>query len=564
MAGQNAGDYVPTVIPPDPSQTLWCCMSHPFNPPRLPHLRRLVLPVGLALGLALPAAGQAQVSPFRQAMAETVAGQADLAATYRERGFTGIWTGADAKAIARRNALISALAGAQAHGLPVSRYDPQGLVERLRAARSAEARAEMDVELTKVFLRYARDVQTGLLEPGRVIELIHREVPLRDPAETLTGFLEAEPFAFLRGLAPSAPEYGRLMRARAELERALRLGGWGPRVPEAKITAGDSGPAVVALRDRLIAMGLLAPTSSAVMDEAMVAAVRRFQSRHGLAVDGVVGPGTLAELNRSAEERLQSVLVAMERERWTNMDRGARHVLVNLTDYSATIIDDGRETFRTRSVIGANVPDRQTPEFSDVMEYMVINPSWYVPRSIVVKEYLPQLQRNRNAASQLLITDRSGREVSRGAIDFSAYNERTFPYSMRQPPSNSNALGLVKFLFPNRHNIYLHDTPAKSLFGRETRAFSHGCVRLNDPFEFAYALLAAQEDDPQGFFQTRLATKREARVDLEVPVPVHLIYRTAFTDDEGQLHFRRDVYERDSAIWAALAREGVAISRPAS
>jgi murein L,D-transpeptidase YcbB/YkuD len=422
----------------------------------------------------------------------------------------------------------------------------------------------MDVALTRAFLRYARDVQTGMLEPGQVVPLIRREVPLRDPAETLVAFLDADPVVFLRDLAPSNPEYGRLMRARAELQHALDTGGWGPRLPETKISQGDSGPAVVALRDRLIAMGYLAPTTVAVMDEAMVAAVRDFQARHGLAVDGVVGPGTRAELNRPVEERLQSVLVAMERERWTNMERGRRHVLVNLTDFSATIVDDEVETFRTRSVIGAEMSDRQTPEFSDVMEHMVINPSWYVPRSIVVNEYLPQLKRNRNAASQILITDRSGREISRNAIDFSRYDARSFPFSMRQPPSNSNALGLVKFMFPNRWNIYLHDTPAKSLFSREVRAFSHGCVRLNDPFEFAHALLAAQEDDPEGFFRARLNSGRETRVSLETPVPVHLIYRTAFTDPEGRLEFRRDVYGRDAAIWAALAREGVAILGPAS
>lgn len=533
-------------------------------PSLLPKLRRLCLPAGLIAALAMPVAGQAQVSPFRQALAETVAGQSELAAGYRAHGFAGIWTGTDAAAVARRNALLSALAGADAHGLPRSRYDPEGLMARMREARTVQERAEMDVALTRAFLRYARDVQTGMLEPGRVVPLIRREVPLRDPAETLVAFLDADPVVFLRDLAPSNPEYGRLMRARAELQHALDIGGWGPRLPETKISQGDSGPAVVALRDRLIVMGYLAPTTVAVMDEAMVAAVRDFQTRHGLAVDGVVGPGTRAELNRPVEERLQSVLVAMERERWTNMERGRRHVLVNLTDFSATIVDDEVETFRTRSVIGAEMPDRQTPEFSDVMEHMVINPSWYVPRSIVVNEYLPQLKRNRNAASQILITDRSGREISRNAIDFSRYDARSFPFSMRQPPSNSNALGLVKFMFPNRWNIYLHDTPAKSLFGREVRAFSHGCVRLNDPFEFAHALLAAQEDDPEGFFRARLNSGRETRVSLETPVPVHLIYRTAFTDPEGRLEFRRDVYGRDAAIWAALAREGVAILGPAS
>ncbi len=565
LAVQNAGVYHRHEIPPDPSDLHGAPMLL-VPRRRLPSLGSLVLSAGIALSLSSPLGAEplAQITPFRQAVAETVAGQAGLAENYRARGFAGIWTGTQAAAVARRNALLSALSSADAHGLPVARYDPEGLAARLRAARSAEERAAMDVEMTRVFLRYARDLQTGMLEPGRVVPLIRREVPLRDPAETLAGFLDAEPVAFLRGLAPTAPEYGRLMRARAELQRALDAGGWGPRVPGDKIVAGNSGPAVVALRDRLVAMGLLEPVSVAVMDPGMVVAVREFQRRHGLAVDGVVGPGTLAELNRSVEERLQSVLVAMERERWTNMDRGERHVLVNLTDYSATIIDDERETFRTRSVIGATSDDRQTPEFSDVMEHMVINPSWYVPRSIVVNEYLPQLKRNRNAASQILITDRSGREVSRSAIDFSRYDASSFPYSMRQPPSNSNALGLVKFMFPNRYNIYLHDTPAKSLFGRETRAFSHGCVRLSDPFDFAHALLAAQEEDPEGFFRSRLATGRETRVNLETPVPVHLIYRTAFTDAEGGLQFRRDVYGRDATIWSALEREGVAISRPAS
>mgnify|MGYP000454026743 CR=1 FL=1 len=183
--------------------------------------------------------------------------------------------------------------------------------------------------------------------------------------------------------------------------------------------------------------------------------------------DGVAGEGTIREVNVSAARRLGSVLAAMERERWFGQDKGDRHVWVNLTDFSAKIIDHGQVTFSTRSVIGAVDPDRETPEFSDIMEYMVINPSWYVPRSIVTKEYLPQMQRNRGAASHLLITDRNGRTVNRANIDFNRYNARNFPFSMRQPPSNRNALGLVKFMFPNQYNIYLHDTPAKNLFARK-------------------------------------------------------------------------------------------------
>ena len=189
----------------------------------------------------------------------------------------------------------------------------------------------------------------------------------------------------------------------------------------------------------------------------------------------------------------------MERERWMNRPRGARHVWVNLADFHAIIMDDDVPTFVTRSVIGARSSDRQSPEFSDVMEFMVINPSWYVPRSIVTKEYLPMLQRNPNAVSHIEITDSRGRRINRGAVDFSQFDRRTFPFSMRQPPSRGNALGLVKFMFPNRYNIYLHDTPQKSLFSRQTRTFSHGCIRLNDPFRVRLYPAGAANERPRRF-----------------------------------------------------------------
>ncbi len=532
---------------------------------RVRPVRGLLASVAMALvlaGTAPPA--EAQVTAFRQAVAETAARDDALAAFYRDRGFEGIWTGTDAAAVARRNALLTALSTTRIHGLPEGRYDPQALVAQLQAARTPADRGRMEVELSRLLLRYARDIQTGILEPGKVVPLIHREVPLRDGTEILSGFAGADPAAFLRTLPPASPEYARLLRARMQLDRQLETGGWGAPVPDGRYEAGSTGAGVIALRNRLIAMGHLDRSATRDYDAALADAVRAFQDSVGLTADGIAGGATLAEINEPLEARLQSVLVAMERERWTNMDLGKRHVLVNLTDFSATIVDDDRVTFRTRSVIGAEPDDRQTPEFSDVMEYMVINPSWYVPRSIIVNEYLPKLQRDRNAVSQLLVTDRSGREIDRRSVDFSRYTTSNFPYSMRQPPSDDNALGLVKFLFPNRHNIYLHDTPAKSLFGREVRAFSHGCIRLNDPFDFAYALLAPQVDDPVAFFKRQLDTGREARVNLETPVPVHLVYRTAFTDVRGKLQFRDDIYGRDAQIWDALAREGVAISSPSS
>ena len=522
-------------------------------------LRRFGLVAGLALmvGMTSAPAAQAQVTAFRQAVAETAARDDDVAAFYRARNFEGIWSGE--AAIGHRNALLTALENAGHHGLPKNRYDVNALIAQMQSARTPAEMGQIEVELTKVFLQYARDIQSGVLTPKSIDPMLVREVSYTPRAELLEGFHTSNPTAFLRSLPPSTPEYTRLVETKLRLEALQATGGWGPVVNAEKLEAGASGPEVLALRNRLVAMGYMERSVSATYDAAMVEAVRAFQRSHGLQEDGTAGPSTISELNRPISERLQSIVVAMERERWFNQDKGDRHVWVNLTDFSAKVIDYGEVTFSTRSVIGAVDPDRETPEFSDVMEYMVINPSWYVPRSIVTKEYLPQMQRNRNAASQLLITDRNGRTVNRANIDFNRYNARNFPFSMRQPPSDRNALGLVKFMFPNQYNIYLHDTPAKSLFGREVRAYSHGCIRLNDPFEFAYALLAKQSDDPEGLFQSRLQSGNESSVRLDEPVPVHLVYRTAFTTNTGQVEFRRDIYDRDRKIWNALTREGVVV-----
>lgn len=524
-----------------------------------PRLMARILPALLATFILFFAASQtqAQSMEFRQAVAQAASSDEELVSFYRERNFDGIWSKSSDRS--RRNALMAAFRSAADHGLPAERYNADALTAQLQAAATPQEQGRLEVELSRQFLAYARDVQTGLLTPRSIDSAIHREVPLRSRLSTLRAFAQSNAAAFMRSLPPAAPEYTRLMREKMEMERLLASGGWGSTVPGSKYERGDSGNGVVALRNRLIAMGFLNRTNTQTYDDSIFTAVQRFQQAHGLAIDGAAGPGTLEEINRSPAERLQSIIVAMERERWINRPRGERHVWVNITDFSAKIIDNGVETFSTRSVVGARASDRVTPEFSDVMEFMVINPSWYVPRSIITKEYLPQLRANPYAVRNLVITDRNGRVVNRSTANFSGYTAATFPYSMREPPSQGNALGLVKFMFPNRHNIYLHDTPSKSLFGRETRAYSHGCVRLADPFDFAYALLAKQVGNPEEVFQAHLRTGRERRVDLEAPVPVHLVYRTAFTQADGRMQFRRDVYGRDARIWNALAREGVVL-----
>jgi murein L,D-transpeptidase YcbB/YkuD len=358
-------------------------------------------------------------------------------------------------------------------------------------------------------------------------------------------------------LAPATSEYARLLAEKMRLEQVIRDGGWGGTVQAEALEPGHDGAAVIALRNRLIDMGWLEATATARYDNQIAQGVQRFQAAHGLFDDGVAGGGTLAEINVSATDRLRSVLVALERERWNAAPRGSRHVWVNLPDFTACIVDDDVVTFRCRAVIGETEDTHQTPEFSDQMEFMVVNPSWFVPRSIITREYLPALQRNPNAHSYLRITDSSGRVVDRGSINFGAYSASSFPFSMHQPPGDSNALGVVKFMFPNPWNIYLHDTQAKDLFNREARAFSHGCIRLQRPREFGYHLLARQTSDPQGLFDGKVTSGAESRVNLDQPIPVHLEYRTAFTNVRGGLQFRRDIYGRDGRIWAALEAEGV-------
>ncbi|KAF0674732.1 L,D-transpeptidase family protein [Profundibacterium mesophilum] len=497
-----------------------------------------------------------RITPFQQAVAEGAAGLDALADFYRETGYAPLWTGQDENATARRVMLLNAHEIAALHGLPTDRYRPEGIRDILASAGDPRSLGEAEIALSKLFVALVRGLEGGVLTPSDVAPNMKRSVTRRSDTEILRQFSSAVPAAFLRDAAPDGQEYLRLMREKLSLEAVIAAGGWGRPVGDVKLKLGDAGDGVVRLRDRLALMGYIEAHPGARYDAALREAVLRFQSDHGLAEDGVAGPSTLGAMDVAPETRLGQVLVAMERERWLDRELGARHIWVNLTDYSARIVDDGEVTFETRAVIGKDEADRETPEFSDEMNHMVINPSWYVPRSIVVGEYLPKLKKNPNALSEFKITDRSGREVNR-ARGFSQYTARSFPFSMRQPPSDTNALGLVKFMFPNKYNIYLHDTPAKSLFDRNVRAFSHGCVRLAEPFEFAYALLAMQRDDPEAYFQRILRSGREARVNLDVPVPVHLVYRTAMARPEGGMAYRDDIYGRDARILEALLAAGV-------
>ncbi|PJF10768.1 murein L,D-transpeptidase [Pseudorhodobacter sp. MZDSW-24AT] len=522
-------------------------------------VRGLLLSVALGVA-ALPALAQGLPSPFVQTVAAEAAADAAIAAFYAESGYQTLWTGESAQDAARREALLAALSRAEDHGLPVVRYDAAKLAGLLSSARTEGDRARAEVALTRAYLAFARDVKTGATDPKKVDPGIVREIARPDPALLLAQVQTRHPAEVMQALLPTAPRYAQLMRAKLALEAQIAAGGWGPTLPAGDLSAGAEGDAVVMLRDRLIAMGYLTRSATRSYDSAIQSAVQRFQLDHGLPANGNVDERTRDALNIAPQERLKSVVVAMERVRWMHdTPLGDRHIWVNLPDFTAKIVDHGKVTFETRAVIGKDVMDQHTPEFSDMMAHMVINPSWGVPRSIIVKEYLPLLQRNPNAVSHLQVIDNRGRVVPRGAVNFASYSARTFPFGLRQPPSDGNALGLVKFMFPNVHNIYLHDTPAKNLFSHDVRAYSHGCIRLAEPFDFAYALLALQSDDPKGEFERHLKTGNETTVRLEQKVPVHLVYFTAWPGAKGQMTYRADVYGRDAKLFQALEEAGVVL-----
>lgn len=515
----------------------------------------------ISSAMALSAGGlRAAVLPsaYAQALAEALGDLEPAQDFYRNRNFAGIWTGPqDAE---RRALALAAFDTAADHGLPVPRYDSAALRQAMAAARTEGDLGRIEAGMTRALIAFVRDLSSGALTPEKIDDGIKREIARPDAALTLSR-AETDLAGLLDGLAPKAPQYARLMAEKFRLEALIARGGFDTSAPLGEIEAESTGPQVVALRDRLIDLGYLQGSFTETFDAEIRTAVSRFQLAHGITPDGVVGKSTAASLNTPATERLKSVTVALERMRWMgNAPLGSRHIWVNQPEYKARVYDDGAVTFETRVIIGKTGHDTASPEFSELMEFMVVNPTWSVPRSIVVKEYLPQLQKNPMAQGQLQLLDRSGRVVDRSTVDFAAYTPGNFPYALRQPPEDGNALGQVKFMFPNPWNIYLHDTPTKPLFAKEVRAFSHGCIRVGSPFDLAYVLLSRQTDDPKGLFQSSLETRRETTLNLETPVPVHLVYFTAWPDESGQMTWFRDIYGRDEKLAAALEEAGVALS----
>jgi murein L,D-transpeptidase YcbB/YkuD len=313
---------------------------------------------------------------------------------------------------------------------------------------------------------------------------------------------------------------------------------------------------VVELRARLFASADLAVASEeAVFDTGLQDAVRRFQARHGLEADGVVGRATLSALNVPVAQRIDQLRANLERLRWVARELAGDYLVVDIAGFVAELWLNDTPAWSARVVVGR--PYRTTPEFRARLKYLVLNPEWNVPPTILREDVLPMLARDRSylAKHAMRVVDRAGRPIDPATLDWARYREqpRTFPYQIVQAPGGTNPLGSVKFMFPNEHSVYLHDTPSSALFGKATRAASSGCIRTERPLELARLLL----DDPQRWsierLQEAIATGVTQTVPVRRTVPVLLLYFTAVADADGEPRFRPDLYARDRPILRALA-----------
>lgn len=464
--------------------------------------------------------------------------------------------------------LVSALRRADLEGLRSEHYHLAG-IEAVLAGVRADAKsgpaitpdrcAELDLLLTDAFLVYGAHLLAGRVNPEtlRPEWLANRRTA--DVAAVLEAALASGNIAgILETLVPPQSGYRRLRDALARYRELAASGGW-PAIPDGSaLRRGDRGPPVAALRERLRLEDNLGPAEEQegeLFDEALEQSVTKFQRCHGLAADGVVGAETRAELNVRVERRVEQLELNLERWRWLPQDLGQRHIIVNIAAFELEVVEKEAVVLAMRVVVGRLY--HRTPVLSDTMRYIVLNPYWHVPRSIATEELLPKVRQDPSylAREKLRVFPNSGPdagEVDPTTVDWSAITPANFPFRLRQDPGPLNALGRIKFMFLNKFNIYLHDTPAGPLFEEAQRDFSHGCIRIQQPIELAVYLLRQDPRWNRDALLRALESAVDRTVPLPEPMPIHLLYWTAWADVDGAIQFRPDIHDRDAPLWKAL------------
>ena len=482
--------------------------------------------------------------------------QAILLEIYEAHDFSPFWTQP-----ARIRELIVLINDSSDHGLIPADYNIDQLrqvLQRRESAPSARIEAEAELLLMESLLRYGYHRRFGKVEGNKLdpdINFRRETFRKQAPTATIEQALESLSLAdFIQMAAPTGPVY-RHLQYKLDLYRDIAaVGGW-PSVPEgATLRLDDRDSRVITVRRRLAASSDLpdgANTHSPVFDRELELAVKGFQARHALDNDGVVGKQSIAAMNVPVATRIDQLRISLERLRWVNQEGAQTFVAVNIAGFRAFFYKDGELEWFTRAMVGKNY--RKTPVFRGDIAYLEFNPTWTIPPGILRNDTLPAIKKDPNylASKNIRVIDRNGKFIDPSTVDWNRYSSG-IPYTLRQDPGPNNSLGTVKFIFPNKHFVFLHDTPHRELFSHAERAFSSGCVRIEDPLKLAELVL----DDPVKYSRSKLeaivASKETQRIHPSPKMPVVILYLTASVEPGGKVRFYKDIYQRDQKVLDAL------------
>ena len=419
--------------------------------------------------------------------------------------------------------------------------------------------ADLDLLMTDGLFKYAKDLILGKVDQSKIRpgwDVPPNKLPGNGDSLLYAALDNKNITELLNSLKPDDFMYTHLRIGLKQYRIIAENGGW-PQIPVGQVLKlGMKDERVLMLREYLIIVGdmpsMVNSENDTVYDAGVEIAVKQFQFRHNLNQDGVLGKGTLSRMNVSVEDRIDDIRINMERARWVMHHLPDDFLVVNIAGYNIRRVRNDSIVYYSRVIVGRHF--HESPIFKGKVRYIVINPTWTLPHSIATKETLPKLQKNPNYLEEknMIIMDRSGKEIDPSTIDFNKLSQNNFPYIVRQNAGPHNALGQVKFIFPNEYSVYVHDTPSRGLFANEKRAFSHGCIRLDKKWELLIDLM----DEPDVWNMEKinevLSTEKTTRVNLNNPIDIVLLYWTAGADKEDRLYFNEDVYDRDAAVLKEL------------
>lgn len=472
---------------------------------------------------------------------------------YQKRDFYPVWldfAGPSEKAAIVRDALIFSYK----EGLDPTEYHVPA-IRYLWRAKKARSKARLELLLTDAFMRYGLEVSAGYQNP-RAADF---DWYVRQKKVNVTDLLESILIAdntekFLHDLPPSHMAYFQLKEKLAYYRVLAAQGSWQKVGFAPQLKIGMRHPQVINIRKRLQQEEYLPSGNkdqSDLFDDELALVVRKFQKLHGHKVDGIVGYFTRKSLNIGVEEKITLIKQNMERWRWMPKDLGQRYIMVNMAGYQLELVENGESVMDMPVIIGKTF--RATPAFIDTLKYIELNPTWKVPPRIAKEKFLPKLRENAEflQANHLKIYDswrRDAKEVNPASVDWQKISDTRFPFKLEQTAGPHNSMGRIKFMFPNRFRVYLHDTPNRNLFNRHVRTFSSGCIRLARPFQLANRILSWENTQKQADVKAQMASGETIRIDIKQKLPIYLMYWTVWVDKNGDINFRNDIYERNKKI----------------